>query len=91
MRSFVAQVSGVAGVDRKHVESILKAMQEVVMDNLEKDGKVRIPGFLAARAIVKPERPACRKVVFGKIMDVPHKPSVRIVRLQPCKKLRLLA
>ena len=91
MMTFTAQVASAAGVDRKQVESVLKAMQGVLMAGLEKDGKVRIPGFFAAKAHVKPEKPACKKVVFGKTVDLPHKPSVKIVRMMPCKKLRLLS
>ena len=88
MRTFTAQVATAAGVDKKQVEAV--PMQGVLMDGLEKDGKVRIPGFFAAKAHVKPEKPACKKVVFGKTVDLPHKPSVKIVRMMPCKKLRLL-
>ena len=48
-RPFIAQVASAAGVDKKQVESVLKAMQSVLMDSLEKDGKVRIPGYLLRR------------------------------------------
>ena len=87
MMTFTAQVASAAGVDKKQVEAVLKAMQGVLMDSLEKDGKVRIPGFFAAKAIVIPEKPACKKVVFGKTVDFTRKPSVKIVRMKPCKKL----
>ena len=90
MMTFTAQVASAAGVDKKQVEAVLKAMQGVLMDGLEKNGKVRIPGFFAAKAIVMPEKPARKMVVFGKTVDLPHKPSVKLVRMIPCKKLRLL-
>ena len=59
-------------------------------ENLKKDGKLRLPGILAARAVVKAAKPARRKMVMGKLCDIPEMPSVKIVRLVPCKDLRTL-
>ena len=59
-------------------------------ENLWKEGKVRVPGVLAAKAVVKPAKPARRKMVMGKLCDIPEMPSVKIVRLVPCKDLRVL-
>ena len=56
-------------------------------ENLQKDGKLRLPGILAAKAIVKAAKPARRKMVMGKLCDIPGMPSVRIVRLVPCEDL----
>ena len=59
-------------------------------ENLKKEGKLRLPGILAAKAVVKPAKPARRKMVMGKLCDIPAMPSVRIVRFVPCKEIRVL-
>ena len=59
-------------------------------ENLQKDWKVRLPGILAAKAVVKPAKPARRKMVMGKLCDIPETPTIRIVRLVPCKDIRVL-
>ena len=59
-------------------------------ENLKKDGKLRLPGILAAKAVVKPAKPARRKKVMGKLCDIPEMPSVKIVRLVSCKVPRVL-
>ena len=59
-------------------------------ENLQKDGKLRLPGILAAKAVVNPAKPARRKMVMGKPCDIPEMPSVRIVRLVRCKDIRVL-
>ena len=59
-------------------------------ENLRKEGKVRVPGILAAKAVVKPAKPARRKMVMGKLCDIPEMPSVRIVRFVPSKEIRVL-
>ena len=59
-------------------------------DNLWKEGKVRVPGILAAKAVVKAAKPARRKMVMGKLCDIPEMPSVRIVRFVPSKEIPVL-
>ena len=59
-------------------------------ENLQKDGKLRLPGILAAKAVVKPAKPPRRKMVMGKLCDIPEMPSVRIVRFVPSKEIRVL-
>ena len=59
-------------------------------ENLQKDGKLRLPGILAAKAVVRAAKPTRRKIVMGKLCDIPEMPSVRIVRLVPCKDIRVL-
>ena len=88
--SFTAQLATAAGGDKKQAEAILQAMRDVIMDNLQKDGKVRTLGFFLARVNVKTEKPACRKIVFGKAVNIPHKASVKVVRLIPYKQFRML-
>ena len=53
-------------------------------ENLKKDGQLRLPGILAAKAVVKPAKPARKPMVMGKLCDIPEIPSVKIVRLVPC-------
>ena len=78
------RTSGLGG-KRSRIES-----PHVMKENLQKNGKVRLPGILAAKAVVKPAKPASRKMVMGKPCDIPEMPSVKIVRLVPCKDLRVL-
>ena len=59
-------------------------------ENLKKEVKLRLPGILAAKAVVKPAKPARRKKVMGKLCDIPEMPSVRIVRFVPSKDIRVL-
>ena len=90
MTGFAAQVAAAAGVERKHAEAILRALKDVLITTLPADGKARIPGLLVGKVVVKPDKKACKKMIFGKAVELPYKPSTKVVRLVPLKNVRTL-
>ena len=90
MTGFAAQVAAAAGVERKHAEAVLRALKDVLITTLQAEGKARIPRLLVGKVVVKPEKKACKKMIFGKAVELPYKPSTKVVRLVPLKNVRTL-
>ena len=90
MTGFAAQVAAAAGMERKHAEAILRALKDVLITTLQAEGKARIPGLLVGKVVVKLEKKACKKMIFGKALELPYKPSTKVVRLLPLKNVRTL-
>ena len=90
MTGFAAQVAAAAGVKKKHAEVLLRALKDVRITTLQAEGKARIPGLLVGKVVVKPEKKPCKKMIFGKAVDLPYKPSTKVVRLVPLKHVRTL-
>ena len=90
MTGFAAQVAAAAGVERKHAEAILRALKDVLITTLQAKGKVSIPGLLVGKVVMKPDKRPCKKMIFGKAVELPYKPSTKVVRLVPLKNVRTL-
>ena len=90
MTGFAAQVAAAAGVERKHAEAILRALKDVLITTLQAEGKARIPGLLVGKVVVKPEKKACKKMIFGKAVELTYKPRTKVARLVPLKHVRTL-
>ena len=90
MTGFAAQVAAAAGVERKHAEAILRALKDVLITTLQAEGKARIPGLLVGKVVVKPEKKACKKIIFGKAVELPSRPSTKVIRLVHFKHIRTL-
>ena len=90
MTAFTAQVAAASGGERKHAEAVLRALKDVLITTLQAEGKARIPGLLVGKVVVKPEKKACKKMIFGKAVELPYKPSTKVVRLVPLKNVRTL-
>ena len=90
MTGFAAQVAAAAGVEKKHAEAVLRAAKDLLVATLQAEGKARIPGFLVGKVIVKLEKKPCKKIIFGRAVALPYKPSTKVVRLVPLKNVRTL-
>ena len=86
--SIVRRVAAAAEVERGHVQKVLKALTDVLKEDLQVKSKVRIPGLLCATVRIVKEKAAREKPVFGKLLKIDRTPARKTVRLVACKKLR---
>ena len=90
MTTFTAQIAAANDMGRKHAEAVLEALKDVLITILQAEGKARIPGLLVGKVVVKPEKKVAKKLIFGKVVELPYKPSTNVVRLVPLKHARTL-
>ena len=74
----VAAIAGRADMTKTDVDSAIKAMMDIVMENMEKgDGEVTIPGFVSFKRIHRAARQG-RNLQTGEPLTVAATDAVRI-------------
>lgn len=57
------------------IKEVLGALEEIVVEALQKSGKVEIPGLVIVKVVRTKATKAGKKVIFGELRKVPAKPA----------------
>jgi len=87
---FIAALAEKSGLDKKQVNTVLDALNGIVVTQLKTEGELILPGLLKLRAVHKPatlEKPGINP--FTKLpITVKAKPASTAVRANPVKALK---
>merc|ERR1712146_527974 len=77
-----------SGVEKKHVASVLAALEKLAVAEVKKAGKFVVPGVVMIKTKVKPARKAGTKVMFGKTVKVKAAAAKTVVKCFAPKSLK---
>ena len=90
MSTIISRVAAGANVEKAQAKKVLETLREILKKELQEKDKIFTLGLLSASVRIVPEKPAKAKLCFGKMCNLASKPTRRVVRLVPNKKLREL-
>ena len=88
-QSFFAKVAGESNTTCKQVQELTKAIQRVVVAELNRGAsRVNLPGICSIRVRKEKARKECVKTVFGKQVHVPSREERKTLRASPANLIK---
>lgn len=86
---FISAVATECNVHQHVVERFLRAVEKVAVQAL-RDKRNFSVSFIQGQLKEKPEAPAKKKKILGKLISVPARPAKRVLKFTPTKEFRVL-
>merc|ERR1719245_742468 len=81
-------VASSTDLKRAQCSSVLTALAEVVSREVNRAGKVTIPGVAVLKVRTKPATKAGKREMFGKVVVVKAQPARKVVKAQPAAAVK---
>ena len=87
VNAFFQAVAAEADVSQADVQKVLRAVNEVMVENVKKNGSCKIPNLFVVKVKKRPKREAGTRKAFGRSVEVKARPESSCVKVHPAKQL----